>query len=188
MELKPHFLIWAIIGLTSCQWFDPVVTESASVIRPHVFVNVDLGLDSVHCSFSQSGPLNGISVAEESMEACVRIASELDEAPETCTTGPDNALGMWVPAIGAAGAGPGDTLKLLASTDKWDDFTSTAAVPYPPKCAGMELNARSLIEGNKTFDEIDVVLIQAEGERKWHLVQLLLHVDTVGAPPPGFRI
>ena len=44
-----------------------------------------------------------------------------------------------------------------------------------------------MTEGNKTFDEIDVVLSQAEGERKWHLLQLLMQVDTVGAGPPKFR-
>ena len=59
MELKPHVLIWAAVGLVSCQWFDPVVTESDAAVRPHAFVNVDLDLDSVHCSFSQSGPLYG---------------------------------------------------------------------------------------------------------------------------------
>ena len=187
MELKPHVLIWAAVGLVSCQWFDPVVTESDAVVRPHAFVNVDLDLDSVHCSFSQSGPLYGAGLDVRSMEACVRIALELDETLETCATGPVNALGMWVPSIGVSGADAGDTLKLLATTDKWDDFTSTATIPYPPKCAGMTLNVRSMTEGNKTFDEIDVVLSQAEGERKWHLVQVLLQVDTVGAGPPGFR-
>ena len=51
----------------------------------------------------------------------------------------------------------------------------------------MTLNVRSMTEGNKTFDQIDVVLSRAEGERKWHLLQLLLQVDTVGAGPPVFR-
>ena len=187
MELKPHVLIWAFVSLASCQWFDPVVTESDAMIRPYAFVNVDLDLDSVHCSFSQSGPLHEVGLDEGVMEACVRIALDLDETFETCATGPDNALGMWVPSIGAAGAGPGDTLKLLATTDKWNDFTSTAIIPHAPQCAGMTLSVRSMTEGNKTFDEIDVVLSQAEGERKWHLLQLLMQVDTVGAGPPEFR-
>ena len=187
MELKPNVLIWAVVGLASCQWFDPVVTESDPVVRPHAFVNVDLNLDSVHCSFSQSGPIYGVGLDEGVMEACVRIALELDETFETCATGPDNALGMWVPSSGVVGAVPGDTLKLLATTDKWNDFTSTSTIPHSPKCAGMTLNVRSMTEGNKTFDQIDVVLSRAEGERKWHLLQLLLQVDTVGSGPPVFR-
>ena len=51
----------------------------------------------------------------------------------------------------------------------------------------MRLSSRAIQEGDKVFDEFELNLTRDEDKGKWHLLQLLLQVDTVLAPPPTAR-
>ena len=62
-------------------------------------------------------------------------------------------------------------------------LTATSMIPSEPTWSSAQLKSRSIQEGDKIFDEVELNMIREAGEEKWHLIQLLLQIDTVFAPP-----
>lgn len=167
--------------LVSCQWFDPRDIGVPDDWQPHLYVNVSMDSDSTHCSLSTSYGI-GDDGAEAWLEACARLEStSVGIHGEHCGAGKARGLGIWVPTAGLESLAPGDSLSVAVTTNLWGDWVAKAEVPLAPSWKGMNLDVRSYTEGNKVFDEFLVSLEQGEGDQKWHLIQLILQVDTVGA-------
>lgn len=168
--------------LVSCQWFDPRDIEVPGDWQPHLYVNVSMDSDSTHCSLSTSFGMNDDTGAEAWLEACARLESaSAGLHGEHCGAGKAGGLGIWVPTAGLESLAAGDSLSLAVTTNLWGDWEAQAEVPLAPAWNGMTLDVRSYAEGDKVFDEFWVSLQQEEGDQKWHLIQLILQVDTVGA-------
>ena len=184
MELKSTFLLMIGLGMASCHWFDPTDIEDAARERPHIFVNAVMGEDSTFCSISSvsSGGVN----TEEEVQACVTLEGASEALGTTCGSGASEAMGFWLPTSGLT-IDPEQPWSLLVTSDRWGDMRATSQVPAAPTWSTLNLSSRAIQEGDKVFDEFELNLTRDEGEGKWHLVQLLLQVDTVLAPPPTAR-
>ena len=184
MELKSTFLLMIGLGMASCHWFDPTDIDDAARERPHIFVNAVMGEDSTFCSIS-SVSSGGVSTEEE-VQACVTLAGALESLGTTCGSGASEAMGFWLPTSGLT-MDPGQPLSLMITSDIWGDMRATSRVPAAPTWSTLHLSSRAIQEGDKVFDEFELNLTRDEDEGKWHLLQLLLQVDTVLAPPPTAR-
>ena len=184
MELKSTFLLMIGLGMASCHWFDPTDIEDAARERPHIFVNAVMGEDSTFCSISSvsSGGVN----TEEEVQACVTLAGASESLGTTCESGASEAMGFWLPTSGLT-MNPEQPLSLMITSDIWGDMRATSRVPAAPTWSTLHLSSRAIQEGDKVFDEFELNLTRDEDEGKWHLLQLLLQVDTVLAPPPTAR-
>ena len=184
MELKSTFLLMIGLGMASCHWFDPTDIEDAARERPHIFVNAVMGEDSTFCSISSvsSGGVN----TEEEVQACVTLAGASESLGTTCGSGASEAMGFWLPTSGLT-MDPEQPLSLMITSDIWGDMRATSRVPAAPTWSTLHLSSRAIQEGDKVFDEFELNLTRDEDEGKWHLLQLLLQVDTVLAPPPTAR-
>ena len=184
MELKSTFLLMIGLGMASCHWFDPTDIEDAARERPHIFVNAVMGEDSTFCSISSvsSGGVN----TEEEVQACVTLAGASESLGTTCGSGASEAMGFWLPTSGLT-MDPEQPLSLMVTSDIWGDMRATSRVPAAPTWSTLHLSSRAIQEGDKVFDEFELNLTRNEDEGKWHLLQLLLQVDTVLAPPPTAR-
>ena len=184
MELKSTFLLMIGLGMASCHWFDPTDIEDAARERPHIFVNAVMGEDSTFCSISSvsSGGVN----TEEEVQACVTLAGASESLGTTCGSGASEAMGFWLPTSGLT-MDPEQPLSLMITSDIWGDMRATSRVPAAPTWSTLHLSSRAIQEGDKVFDEFELNLTRNEDEGKWHLLQLLLQVDTVLAPPPTAR-
>ena len=184
MELKSTFLLATMLGMASCHWFDPTDIEDAALERPHIFVNAVMGEDSTFCSIASvsSGGVN----TEEEVQACVTLAGASEALGTTCGSAASEAMGLWLPTSGLT-MDAGQPLSLQVTSDRWDDMRATSQVPAAPTWSTLRLKSRAIQEGDKVFDEFELDLTRDEDEGKWHLVQLLLQVDTVLAPPPTAR-
>ena len=186
MELNKSLLVFAL-AFSSCQWFDPTVVGEPFERQPHVYVNVPMFSDSIYCSLSTSKDLSDSAPLNGSMDACARLQSAEGIHGEACGTGKSGAMGLWVQTLGLDGLFSGDTLKLEVTTNVWDDVSSQTTVPHSPTWSWMALDVRTYVEGNGIFDELEVSLTRGVNEDKWHLIQLIMQVDTVAAGPPKFR-
>lgn len=184
MELKSTFLLMIGLGMASCHWFDPTDIEDAARERPHIFVNAVMGEDSTFCSIS-SVSSGGVSTEEE-VQACVTLAGALESLGTTCGSGASEAMGFWLPTSGLT-MDPEQPLSLMVTSDRWGDMRATSRVPAAPTWSTLHLSSRVIQEGDKVFDEFELNLTRDEDEGKWHLLQLLLQVDTVLAPLPTAR-
>ena len=184
MELKSTFLLMIGLGMASCHWFDPTDIEDAARERPHIFVNAVMGEDSTFCSIS-SVSSGGVSTEEE-VQACVTLAGASESLGTTCESGASEAMGFWLPTSGLT-MNPEQPLSLMITSDIWGDMRATSRVPAAPTWSTLHLSSRAIQEGDKVFDEFELNLTRDEDEGKWHLLQLLLQVDTVLAPPPTAR-
>ena len=184
MELKSTFLLMIGLGMASCHWFDPTDIEDAARERPHIFVNAVMGEDSTFCSISSvsSGGVN----TEEEVQACVTLAGASESLGTTCGSGASEAMGFWLPTSGLT-MDPEQPLSLMVTSDLWGDMRATSRVPAAPTWSTLHLSSRAIQEGDKVFDEFELNLTRDEDKGKWHLLQLLLQVDTVLAPPPTAR-
>ena len=184
MELKSTFLLMIGLGMASCHWFDPTDIEEAARERPHIFVNAVMGEDSTFCSISSvsSGGVN----TEEEVQACVTLAGASELLGTSCGSGASEAMGFWLPTSGLT-MNPEQPLSLMVTSDRWGDMRATSRVPAAPTWSTLQLSSRAIQEGDKVFDEFELNLTRDEDEGKWHLLQLLLQVDTVLAPPPTAR-
>ena len=184
MELKSTFLLMIGLGMASCHWFDPTDIEDAARERPHIFVNAVMGEDSTFCSISSvsSGGVN----TEEEVQACVTLAGASESLGTTCESGASEAMGFWLPTSGLT-MNPEQPLSLMITSDIWGDMRATSRVPAAPTWSTLHLSSRAIQEGDKVFDEFELNLTRDEDEGKWHLLQLLLQVDTVLAPLPTAR-
>ena len=184
MELKSTFLLMIGLGMASCHWFDPTDIEDAARERPHIFVNAVMGEDSTFCSISSvsSGGVN----TEEEVQACVTLAGASESLGTTCGSGASEAMGFWLPTSGLT-MDPEQPLSLTVTSDLWGDMRATSRVPAAPTWSTLHLSSRAIQEGDKVFDEFELNLTRDEDKGKWHLLQLLLQVDTVLAPPPTAR-
>ena len=184
MELKSTFLLMIGLGMASCHWFDPTDIEDAARERPHIFVNAVMGEDSTFCSISSvsSGGFN----TEEEVQACVTLAGASESLGTTCGSGALEAMGLWLPTSGLT-MNPEQLLSLMVTSDRWGDMRATSRVPAAPTWSTLRLSSRAIQEGDKVFDEFELNLTRDEDKGKWHLLQLLLQVDTVLAPPPTAR-
>lgn len=184
MELKSTFLLMIGLGMASCHWFDPTDIEDAARERPHIFVNAVMGEDSTFCSISSvsSGGVN----TEEEVQACVTLAGASESLGTTCESGASEAMGFWLPTSGLT-MSPEQPLSLMVTSDRWGDMRATSQVPAAPTWSTFHLSSRAIQEGDKVFDDFELNLTRNEDEGKWHLLQLLLQVDTVLAPPPTAR-
>ncbi|MEC8663369.1 MAG: hypothetical protein VXY03_05780 [Bacteroidota bacterium] len=184
MELKSTFLLMIGLGMASCHWFDPTDIEDAARERPHIFVHAVMGEDSTFCSISSvsSGGVN----TEEEVQACVTLAGASESLGTTCESGASEAMGFWLPTSGLT-MNPEQPLSLMITSDIWGDMRATSRVPAAPTWSTLHLSSRAIQEGDKVFDEFELNLTRDEDEGKWHLLQLLLQVDTVLAPPPTAR-
>ena len=184
MELKSTFLLMIGLGMASCHWFDPTDIEDAPRERPHIFVNAVMGEDSTFCSISSvsSGGVN----TEEQVQACVTLAGASESLGTTCESGASEAMGFWLPTSGLT-MDPEQPLSLTVTSDLWGDMRATSRVPAAPTWSTLHLSSRAIQEGDKVFDELELNLTRDDNKGKWHLLQLLLQVDTVLAPPPTAR-
>ena len=184
MELKSTFLLMIGLGMASCHWFDPTDIEDAARERPHIFVNAVMGEDSTFCSISSvsSGGFN----TEEEVQACVTLAGASESLGTTCGSGASEAMGFWLPTSGLT-MDPEQPLSLTVTSDLWGDMRATSRVPAAPTWSTLHLSSRAIQEGDKVFDELELNLTRDDDKGKWHLLQLLLQVDTVLAPPPTAR-
>ena len=184
MELKSTFLLMIGLGMASCHWFDPTDIEDAARERPHIFVNAVMGEDSTFCSISSvsSGGVN----TEEEVQACVTLEGASEAIGTTCGSGASEAMGLWLPTSGLT-MNPEQPLSLMVTSDRWGDMRATSRVPAAPTWSTLHLSSRAIQEGDKVFDEFELNLTRDEDKGKWHLLQLLLQVDTVLAPPPTAR-
>ena len=184
MELKSTFLLMIGLGMASCHWFDPTDIEDAARERPHIFVNAVMGEDSTFCSISSvsSGGVN----TEEEVQACVTLAGASESLGTTCGSGASEAMGLWLPTSGLT-MNPEQLLSLMVTSDRWGDMRATSWVPAAPTWSTLRLSSRAIQEGDKVFDEFELNLTRDDDKGKWHLLQLLLQVDTVLAPPPTAR-
>lgn len=184
MELKSTFLLMIGLGMASCHWFDPTDIEDAARKRPHIFVNAVMGEDSTFCSISSvsSGGVN----TEEEVQACVTLAGASESLGTTCESGASEAMGFWLQTSGLT-MDPEQPLSLTVTSDLWGDMRATSRVPAAPTWSTLHLSSRAIQEGDKVFDEFELNLTRDEDKGKWHLLQLLLQVDTVLAPPPTAR-
>ena len=184
MELKSTFLLMIGLGMASCHWFDPTDIEDAARERPHIFVNAVMGEDSTFCSISSvsSGGFN----TEEEVQACVTLAGASESLGTTCGSGASEAMGLWLPTSGLT-MNPEQLLSLMVTSDRWGDMRATSRVPAAPTWSTLRLSSRAIQEGDKVFDEFELNLTRDDDKGKWHLLQLLLQVDTVLAPPPTAR-
>lgn len=187
MELKQTLLLGTLVGLVSCHWFDPTDVDLARQERTHVFVNAVVGADSTHCSISSVGSTPTSTTLEETIEACVRLDIAANVSSSTCGSGSPEGMGLWVRTPHFSSAEPGEELSLQVTFDRWDDLTATSMIPSEPTWSSARLKSRSIQEGDKIFDEVELNMIREAGEEKWHLIQLLLQIDTVFAPPPSPR-
>ena len=186
MELKSTFFLAIILGMASCHWFDPTDIEDEPRERPHLFVNAVVGEDSTFCSIS-SVSSGGVTMSEEQLQACVTLEVAAEALGTTCGSGAVEAMGFWLPTSGLIMEEPGESLSLQVTSDRWDDMRGTSHVPAAPNWSTLRLKSRAIQEGDKVFDQLELNLTRDQGEGKWHLVQLLLQVDTVLAPPPTTR-
>ncbi|MGB0149461.1 MAG: hypothetical protein ACPF87_01080 [Flavobacteriales bacterium] len=172
------------LGMASCHWFDPTDIEDAAPERPHIFVNAVMGEDSTFCSISSvsSGGVN----TEEEVQACVTLAGASESLGTTCGSGASEATGFWLPTSGLT-MDPEQPLSLTVTSDLWGDMRATSRVPAAPTWSTLHLSSRAIQEGDKVFDELELNLTRDDDKGKWHLLQLLLQVDTVLAPPPTAR-
>ena len=184
MELKSTFLLMIGLGMASCHWFDPTDIEDAARERPHIFVNAVMDEDSTFCSISSvsSGGVN----TEEEVQACVTLAGVSESLGTTCGSGASEAMGLWLPTSGLT-MDPEQPLSLTVTSDRWGDMRATSRVPAAPTWSTLHLSSRAIQEGDKVFDEFELNLTRDDNKGKWHLLQLLLQVDTVLAPPPTAR-
>ncbi len=184
MELKSTFLLMIGLGMASCHWFDPTDIEDAARERPHIFVNAVMGEDSTFCSISSvsSGGVN----TEKEVQACITMAGASESLGTTCESGASEAMGFWLPTSGLT-MDPEKPLSLMVTSDLWGDMRATSRVPAAPTWSTLQLSSRAIQEGDKVFDEFELNLTRDEDKGKWHLLQLLLQVDTVLAPPPTAR-
>ena len=126
-------------------------------------------------------------MSAEQVQACVTMEGASEALGSTCGIGASEAMGFWLASSGLTMEEPGQSLSLQVTSDRWDDMQGTSQVPAPPNWSTLRLRSRAIQEGDKVFDELELNLTRDEGEGKWHLVQLLLQVDTVLAPPPTAR-
>ena len=143
-----------------------------------------MGEDSTFCSISSvsSGGVN----TEEEVQVCVTLAGASESLGTTCGSGASEAMGFWLPTSGLT-MDPEQSLSLMVTSDRWGDMRATSWVPAAPTWSSLQLSSRAIQEGDKVFDEFELNLTRDEDKGKWHLLQLLLQVDTVLAPPPTAR-
>ena len=178
MELKSTFLLMIGLGMASCHWFDPTDIEDAARERPHIFVNAVMGEDSTFCSISSvsSGGVN----TEEEVQACVTLAGA-SESLFTCGSGASEAMGFWLPTSGLT-MDPEQSLSLTLSL-RTSGVTCVQRVEcLAPTWSTLHLSSRAIQEGDKVFDELELNLTRDDDKGKWHLLQLLLQVDTAFGP------
>ena len=170
MELKSTFLLATILGMVSCQWFDPTVMEDEPRERPHIFVNAVMSEDSTFCSIS-SVSSGGVNMSAEQVQACVTLEGASEALGSTCGSGASEAMGFWLATSGLTMEEPGQSLSLQVTSDRWDDMQGTSHVPAPPNWSTLQLRSRAIQEGDKVFDELELNLTRDEGEGKWHLLR-----------------
>ena len=77
---------------------------------------------------------------------------------------------------------PEQPLFLMVTSDRWG-MRATSQVPSA-HLVDVAIEFACHPRRRQVFDEFELNLTRDEGAGKWHLVQLLLQVDTVLAPPP----
>jgi hypothetical protein len=170
--------------MTACNWFNPYDSPKidASFKAATYFLHVDN--DSTVCFISNSISLHNPSQAVL-QDLCVQVSSEGDLEPITsCLQMQSDTTSVWLNTAGLSGLTAGDSIRLLIESPEFDEITGSTVVPEQPIVTGYNMTARSLVSGNKVFDEFQIQFSDPSPSSDGYMLQLVRSVDTIGASPP----
>lgn len=142
--------------------------------------------DSSVCFLSRSVSLHGTSPLEPH-DVCVEVKSSDVSFVTSCGTVETDTAKFWLNSGGLSDANPGDTLELLIESPEFEAISSSTVVPHPAIISSYSMTVRSYFNGNRYFDEFSVELANPSSEANAYLLQLIIQVDTIGAPLPSFK-
>ena len=185
MGLRWFYILCFSVGLSSCNWFDPFDIPNVEEDFKCVSYFMPIESDTSICFLSRSFDLYGPN-STESLDFCAKIKSPLNEVV-ACQFMEADTSSVWINTRYLEILTPGDSLFLEIESSAFDIITSSSVVPEHAEIASYSMSSRSYFNGGKYFDDIVLELSDPSPMDEAYMIQLILHIDTIGAPMPSIR-
>ncbi|MAO46748.1 MAG: hypothetical protein CL823_06315 [Crocinitomicaceae bacterium] len=185
MELKRYYTLLLPIVITSCNWFNPYDIPLADEKAQCVSYFLPVDSDTSVCFLS-----NSINIYEsqqnESFDFCVKVSTQ-ESVVISCNSMESDTAKVWIETGNLTDLIAGDTVFLEVESPEFGLLTSNTIVPESAVVIDYSLDSRSYFNGVKYFDEIDLKLSDPSNRDEAYMLQLISHIDTIGAPIPSIR-
>ncbi|MBM56216.1 MAG: hypothetical protein CMB32_06640 [Euryarchaeota archaeon] len=185
MGIRRAYIISLIVSMTSCNWFDPFDIPIVEDDFKSVSYFLPLDNDSSVCFLSRFIDVFD-QTSSEAFDYCAKVHSSENEIV-SCGNMSADTSSVWVETGGFSGIHPGDTIYLEIESTEFDVISSYTIAPESALINSYSMTSRSYYNGSKYFDELVLELLDPSVKSEAYMLQLISHVDTIGAPSPAIR-